>query len=282
MSVMLNMNMNVRNTSFPALAVTTFLLLGCSGCSGSGGTGDLSITASSGSALKAVAGDALALKVLKDGDALPAGATVTWSGVPTVAALDPSSTAASPLPAPGEAPTAAFITNPGRPDVATDLADVLFVLDPGTKAGGELSVTATVTGTATGTVTVSIPVGALPAGDATKGGVTYGANGANCAYCHGATAHGTDAGPDMMYMYDNGTYAYPAPGLNTESGNLGSDPTWNAPLLAMAARADLDNGALTLRVPMPSWLTEPNPATGQPLTTQDYADIYAWLKTQSQ
>ena len=30
------------------------------------------------------------------------------------------------------------------------------------------------------------------------------------------------------------------------------------------------------------WLAQPNPATGQPLTTQDFADIYAWLKTQTE
>ena len=62
---------------------------------------------------------------------------------------------------------------------------------------------------------------------------------------------------------------------------LASDPAWNAELLAMAARADMDNGGLTLRQPMPCWLAMPNPATRQPLTTQDYADIYAFLKTQS-
>lgn len=49
----------------------------------------------------------------------------------------------------------------------------------------------------------------------------------------------------------------------------------------MAARADMDNGGLTLRVPMPSWLTTLDPAMEQPLTSQDYADVYAWLKTQS-
>ena len=161
-------------------------------------------------------------------------------------------------------------------------ADVLFILDPGTNAGGELSLTATVSGKLTGTITVSIPVGAMPAGDATRGAATYGTTGANCASCHGATAHGTDAGANGMYMYANATYAYPAPGLNTESGNLASDPTWSAALLAMAARADMDNGGLTLRVPMPSWLSAPDPATGQALTTQDYADVYAFLETQSQ
>jgi mono/diheme cytochrome c family protein len=259
------------------LAVALFLL---QGCSSSSVAGQLAVVSSSGS-LQGVAGDALALKVTNDGDDLPADATVTWSGVPTVTALDPSSTAASPLPAAGADPTAMFVLNPGRPDVSPSLADVLFILDPGTTAGGALSLTATVSGTLTGTVTVTVPVGAMPAGDATRGAATYGTTGANCASCHGATAHGTDAGANGMYMYANATYAYPAPGLNTESGNLASDPTWSAALLAMAARADMDNGGLTLRVPMPSWLSAPDPATGQALTTQDYADVYAFLKTQS-
>jgi mono/diheme cytochrome c family protein len=269
--------MNSRRVPFSALGLTTFLLLGCAG---SGGSGELAIVASSG-ALKGVAGDALALKVTEGGNALPSGATVAWSGVPTVVALDPSSTAASPLPAAGDAPTAAFITNPGRSDVSPELADLLFILDPGKQAGGELTLTATVTGAVTGTATVSIPVGATPAGDATRGATIYGDNGVQCSYCHGATAHGTDAGPGGMYTYNNSTYSYPAPGLNAESGNLGSDPSWNAALLAMAARADMDNGGLTLRSPMPTWLATPNPATGQPLSAQDYADLYAFLMTQT-
>jgi mono/diheme cytochrome c family protein len=253
--------MNINNMFLPLLTAS---LLGCSGAS------ELAIVTSSGSP-QGVAGDALALKVTNGGDDLPDCATITWSGVPTVAALDPSSSAPSPLPAAGEAPTAAFITNPARPDVSPLLANVLFILDAGTQAGGELHVTATVTGAVTGTVTATIPVGVTPAGDATPGAVTYGAN---CATCHGSTGQGTDASADGTYRLAGGTYTYPAPGLNNEDGNLANDPTYNAALLAMAARADLDNGGVTLRVPMPCWLTTP-------LTTQDYADIYAFLKTQT-
>jgi hypothetical protein len=73
-------------------------------------------------------------------------------------------------------------------------------------------------------------------------------------------------------------YPYPAPGLDAEPGNLASDPAWTAALLAMAARADMDNGGLVLRTPMPDWLTAK--ADGQLLTTQDFADIYAFLQTQ--
>jgi hypothetical protein len=276
--------MKIRHAFFPFLAV-----LGLSACSnsssssssGTGTPGTLTIAATSGSLTAAVAGDAIALKIMDGTEALPSGATVTWSGVPTAAALDPDSTADSPLPAPGDEPTAAFLTNPGRADVASDLADVLFILDPGTAGGGSLKLTATITGAVTGTATVSIPVGATPAGDATRGATLYGPNGADCAFCHGATAHGTDAGPDGMFSYNNSKYSFPAPGLNTEEGNVGSDPGWNAALLSMASQADVDNGGLTLRLPMPNWLAEPNPATMKVLTAQDYADIYAFLKTQS-
>jgi hypothetical protein len=268
--------MQIRHALLPVLA--TCALFGCSSSTPS----TLTIVSSSGSLSAAVAGDAIALKVMDGTDELPAGATIAWSGVPTVTALDPSSMAASPLPAAGSAPTAAFVTNPGRPDVAATLTDVLFILDPGTTAGGSLEITATVTGTATGTATVAVPVGATPAGDAARGATLYGTTGADCAYCHGASAHGVDPGSGGMYMFNGSTYSFPAPGLNTESGNLASDPGWNAALLAVASRSDMDNGGLTLRLPMPNWLSEPNPATKQPLTTQDYADIYAWLKTQSQ
>jgi hypothetical protein len=43
----------------------------------------------------------------------------------------------------------------------------------------------------------------------------------------------------------------------------------------------MDNGGVALRLPMPDWLSTPNPATGAPLATQDFADIYAFLKTQT-
>jgi hypothetical protein len=68
----------------------------------------------------------------------------------------------------------------------------------------------------------------------------------------------------------------------TSPGNTAGDPAWNAALFAIAARAEVDNGGLTLRLPMPDWLTEPSSVTGAPLTTQDLADIYAFLKTRTQ
>jgi hypothetical protein len=43
----------------------------------------------------------------------------------------------------------------------------------------------------------------------------------------------------------------------------------------------MDNSGIVLRLPMADWLASPNPATGQALSTQDFADIYAFLKTQT-
>jgi mono/diheme cytochrome c family protein len=245
------------------------------GCGGSGG-GSLSIVASSGDELQGVAGDALALKVVQANGALPTGTTVTWSGATHVTALAPTSTAANPLPPAGAEPTAAFIDNPGRADRDADLAGVLFILDPGTGDDAALEITATVSGAVSGTATVKIPIGPTPAGDASAGSAPYSSN---CAPCHGAQAAGTTQGANGAFVIEGASYPYPAPGLNTASGNLGSDPGWNAALLAMASRADMDNGGLTLRLPMPDWLTTPDPATGQPFTTQDFANIYAYLKT---
>jgi hypothetical protein len=78
-----------------------------------------------------------------------------------------------------------------------------------------------------------------------------------------------------------GTYDFAAPGLNGEPGNLAGDPDYDAALLAVASRADMDNGGVALRFPMPDWLSQANPMTGQLLTTQDLADMYAFLKTQT-
>jgi len=59
----------------------------------------------------------------------------------------------------------------------------------------------------------------------------------------------------------------------------GSDPAWNAALFAIAARADMDNGGLTLRQPMPDWLVTDG-ADQAPPSTQDLVHIYAFMKTQ--
>jgi mono/diheme cytochrome c family protein len=128
-----------------------------------------------------------------------------------------------------------------------------------------------------------IDVAPAPTGDAGRGAVLYGESGANCARCHGATGHGTD--PDdngTTYTYDNAVYDFPAPGLNAEPGNLANDPSWNAALLGVAAASDVDNGGVTLRAPMPDYLVSTNDEHPQTLTAQDYADLYAFLQTQTQ
>ncbi len=112
--------------------------------------------------------------------------------------------------------------------------------------------------------------------------------------CHGAQAEGSppvmvdggiflvDGGP--IYSLFGGQYPYPAPGLNATtpeggSPNVAADPAWNAALLGMAAQGDMDNNGVALRQPMPDWLGRLN-ASAQPLSGKDFADIYAWLKTQ--
>ena len=124
-------------------------------------------------------------------------------------------------------------------------------------------------------------VSPAPAGDWSRGAALYGAQGANCAECHGATGHGSvSTFGAAKFTIAGATYDFPASGLNAEPGNLASDSAWNAALFAIAARSDVDNRGTTLRAPMPSWLVRPNPATGRALTTQDFADIYAFLRTQ--
>jgi mono/diheme cytochrome c family protein len=254
---------------------------------------DFAIVTASGAPLQANVGDAVSLKVVQqmpDGTTrpLPSGAKVSWTSPVTVTALDPSSSAASPIPESGrQSPNAFFIDNPGRPDRNADLVGVLFVLDAGKAKDGAISVSAKVTGVEKGgAVTASIPVGAPPVGDAIRGALVYGSSGANCARCHGATGHGTDTDPEPQsdsdaapeYRIAGLLYPFPAPGLNDEPGNDGSDPDWTAALFAMAARADMENGGVTLRLPMPDWLVTPKGDVSPP-TTQDLFDAYAFMKT---
>ena len=272
--------------------LSTVGLLGACGCSSSAPTGqpELQIVTVSGAPLQAVAGDAVALKVViasPDGSTkdLPSDANVTWMSPSVITTLPPNSTAASPLPsfATTTAPTIAWIDNAYRPDRAADLANVLFVLDPGTVQNATVTVAATVTGASpAGAVKATIGIDPTPEGDWTRGAALYGAAGANCAECHGATGHGSPGAPEAAsYVIAGDPYSFPAPGINAEPGNAAGNPAWNAALFAVAARADMGNGGITLRAPLPDWLAEPNPATGAPLATQDLADMYAFLKTQT-
>jgi len=251
-------------------------------------TPQLRIVTTSGAPLEAVAGDAVSLtvvEVMADGTTadLPAGANIAWTSPAVVTTLPPNSEASSPVPVFGAQPTAAWIDNPYRSDRAADLKNVLFILDPGTVENAAVEVAATVSGVAAaGNVTASINVDPTPLGDWTRGSTAYGSGGANCAGCHGATGHGTPLSQGLtVYSYAAGSYDFPAPGLNAEPGNTAGDPAWNAALFAVAARADMDNGGITLRLPMPDWLVEPDPGTKHVLATQDFADMFAFLKTQT-
>lgn len=274
------------------VVVSLSLASGCGNSSPSSPAPQLEIVATSGAPLSTVAGDALALKValrLSDGSTqpLPSSATVTWTAPAVVSALAPDdSTDPSPIPAPEAPPTVAWIGDSYRPDPASDLEGVLFVLDPGTLQNATVQVSASVSGvamqTSVTTVTAEVGVGPTPAGDWMRGQGLYGAAGANCAECHGATGHGSPGAPEAStYTMAGATYVFPAPGINAEPGNTAGNPAWNPALFAVAARADMNNGGIALRYPMPDWLTTPNPATGEPLSTQDLADIYAFLKTQT-
>jgi hypothetical protein len=261
------------------------LLGACGGSSGGTSSPDYQIVARSGGLLQGVAGDALALKVVvvaSDGSTqdLPTGASVEWTLPDLVTTLPPGSSAPSPLPVAADPPIAAWIDNPGRPDRNADLAGVLFLLDPGIAQNGTVAVSAIVSGvTPRVTVKAAIGVDPTPMGDWTRGAAVYVAA---CAGCHGPTGHGSPGAPTAAtYSMAGGTYDFAAPGLNAEPGNLAGDPDYDAALLAVASRADMDNGGVALRFPMPDWLSQANPMTGQPLTTQDLADMYAFLKTQT-
>lgn len=251
----------------------------------------------------AMVGDAVQLQVqevLSTGAtaSLPSNATITWNGAPTMLASSPAwlynnvparvsalsgNVANTTLLATDSAPTGFFVSNPARalpdPTILPALADTLFISgDPASASATPVVVSATIGGTgvtAGTTASASISITAGPSTVSTSNGGTVYA--ANCAMCHGATGDGA------------GTAAPNAPGLNNlspgGSPNLAADPGWNAPLLAFAARADVDNTGSRLYLaggtaPMPFWLTQ-NAAGGGYLTTQDYYDMYAWLKTQT-
>ena len=128
-------------------------------------------------------------------------------------------------------------------------------------------------------MSTTLTVSAAPTGNAMNGSALHSAA---CASCHGATGHRTPAAnADGSYTIAAASYPFPAPGLNAEDGNAGSDPAWNVAVFAQAARASFDDGGVTLRQPMPDWLSTPNPTTSKPFTTQDFADIYAFMQTQT-
>jgi mono/diheme cytochrome c family protein len=285
--------MNAKNTlmrihagrPLSLLVVLGLWLSACSGSSGDSPAPAYRIVAPSGTLLQGAAGDALALKVViaePDGSTqdLPADASVAWILPDLVTTLPPGSTAQSPLPFARDQPTAARIDNASRPDRSADLQGVVFLLDPGIAQNGMVQVSAVLSEvTPPVTVTASIGVDPTPMGDWARGATLYAAT---CASCHGSTGHGSPGAPSATtYLMDGGAYDFPAPGLNAEPGNLASDPDYDAALFAVAARADMGSGGVALRFPMPDWLSQLNPTDGEALSTQDLADMYAFLKTQT-
>jgi mono/diheme cytochrome c family protein len=225
------------------------------------------IVAGDGAPFLATEGDAvrlLAVQTLLDGTSapLPTEAEVVWSGPPTVQALAAGSMpAVSSLPATGLQSSGFWLLDPPHYSEA-ELSGVLWVMGEGSAPSPGLPVTATISGVVPGGIaTATLPVAAMPAGDIDRGKAIYAAN---CADCHGASGHGTS---DF-------------PGLNGEDGHVAGDPAWSAALLAMTARSDMDNAGVSLSASMPRWLTRIS-ANGKTLTTQDFADTYAFLKTQT-
>lgn len=243
-------------------------------------------------------GDALNLQVVlvfADGGtvAVPA-SQVTWTAPETVVAQDPNDAGpASVLPDARAEPTAFFVVNPYSGQYGPG---ALFIVDPGTASDAGLRVTASVSDS--GQVSAWIAVlPALDGGDSARGQNLFQnvqlADSLACASCHGMTAAGSPPidGGEAGTLYElpntNGDlYAYPAPALNntvTEAGpNLAADPTWSAQLLGMAIQADIDNQGVALRGPMPDFFQVVTDDAGMTLNSQDVADIYAWLKTQTQ
>jgi hypothetical protein len=248
------------------------------------------VTASGGKPLRAAAGDAVALKVvmtLSDGStaALPSGTPVVWTAPATIVAADPDDAGSGAgLPAPGATPTGVFVDDPYRSDHSST-SGVLFVLDPGTAPMGMLTVTASVMDA--GVVSASIGVDPTPPGDPDAGSNLYGSL-INCAMCHGATGGGsppnTEADGSVDYVLMGGSYPFPAPPLNNTSPGgmpaLAADPGWNAALLGFACSANMDNAGVALRAPMPD-ITQTTLA-GHSVGAKEFADIYAFLKTQTQ
>jgi mono/diheme cytochrome c family protein len=278
--------MNSRN---PMLALAT-LALSAMACGGSDATvTGYQLVLASGATPSVNAGDSVRVTVaarLSDNSIAPlsGNATVTWSAnAPLVTAVSATPGAHGDLPAFGAAVTAVFISNPLRTDRPNDLGNELFFLDPGTAASPTFVLTGTLSGvTPAGTASLTFNVGPALVGNATNGAILYGAQGANCLECHGATGAGSPLASDGKYHYGGGAYDYPAQGLNAMAGHVAADASWNAALLAMSDRADMDNKGVESRAPMPDYLSTKPAGSQQVLTTQDYADIYAWLKTQTQ
>jgi cytochrome c2 len=258
--------MNARLSSLSVVAAA-LSIVGCGASdSSSAPFAEYRIVAPDGSAPAAMVGDALRLSVVEmrtDGRSVPVSgdALITWSGPSIIEALPTGSTPdQSILPEAGAAPAAMWVKNPEHLS-AEELAGVLFVLDAGSAPSPSISVTVTVVGGAApnGHATASVHVAPFPAGNVARGQDTFAAN---CASCHGAHGEGESA-----------------PGLNDEPDHVAGDSAWTPQLLGLVARSNMDDQGVSLDPSMPKWLTKPD-ASGKLLTTQGFADMYAFLKTQ--
>jgi hypothetical protein len=232
-------------------------------------------------------GDTVELQVvltMNDGTTMLANSDdVTWLSPPTVVAQNPDAPDGSVIPDSGDAPNAFFIDNKYR----INKVGVLYIVSEGT-SGNTITVTASYPG-APGTASATVNVLPAPTGDVDAGAQYFGGAILACYGCHGPTADGSppvDGGTEYKLPAHTGTlYPYPAPPLSNTSSdagpNLAADPTWSAGLLGMAAQGDMDNNGVALRAPMPTFFHK---ATGAGTTfgSQTAADIYAWLKTQTQ
>jgi hypothetical protein len=250
----------------------------------------ISIVSAYGTALRGAPGDAIPLVVrllLSDGTTATAPQDqVAWVAPATVVAQDPTDAGASVVPGAGSQPTSFYVRN----DYRQTMPGMLFIVDRGTLGNPQVTVTATYLDAG-----VSATVAILPdrVGDAAAGESLF-QQILQCAGCHGTTAAGSpwstlpDGAVELVdgspiYIIGGQAYPFPAPGLNAapDSGNLADDPAWSAGMFAVAAQSGIDNQGVALRLPMPLWAGG-NDGTGKPLDAQDFADIYAWLLTQTQ
>jgi hypothetical protein len=252
----------------------------------------IEIVTTNDASLSGAPGDSIPFAVLyelEDGGTAPVPeALVEWTSPTTVVAQNPKSPGpGSVLPEAGAEPTAFFVSNMYR----IDHFGGLFITDPGTVASPTVTVSAKVMGV--GTASVKVTILPNPVGNPTRGGMLFSSIPDNpCAGCHGATGNGSPpvdgGGADAEYRIPTGSggelYPYPAPPLNdttTDAGpGVAADPAWSAGLLGMAAQADIDNNGVSLRIPMQEFF-QTQDGTGHVMNAQDFADIYAWLKTQT-
>ncbi len=209
-------------------------------------------------ALVATAGDVLYLSVLgmtAEGVGVPppSGLKVNWSGAPLAVVGDPDAK----IPSAGADPAAMFVDNPARfVDLGADA--VLGIVAPGTR-DRELRLTATISGVEGDPQEISgvLDVSGMPSGNAETGRDVFSKN---CGSCHASTGSGT------------------AGASSVDAEALAADRRWSPALFAIGVRVGMDPACAPLEGAMPIWLNKTT-ANGFPLSTQDFADMYAFLES---